>query len=82
MSTSSDEEDELEAARFASVAIDSSAVIQNASAPVASLRKSGDALRKFGGEARGGGSDEEDGTETNNSGLKLYQTRVCTHSHP
>lgn len=71
MSTSSDEDDEIDAAKFASVAIDSSAVIQNASAPVSSLRKSG-ASRNGSTDARE--SDEDEGKD--NSGLKLYQTRV------
>jgi len=65
MSTSSDDDDDLDAAKFASVAIDSSAVIQNASAPVTSLRKSGDAR----------GSEEEEGKDQSSS-LKPYQTRV------
>lgn len=65
MSTSSDDDDDLDAAKFASVAVDSSAVIQNASAPVASLRKSGDAR----------GSDGEEDKDQS-SGLKLYQTRL------
>lgn len=80
MSTSSDEDDEIDAAKLAalrSVAIDSSAVIQNASAPVVSLRKSGNS-GKVGASGNGSsdvrGSEEEEGKDT--SGLKLYQTRV------
>ena len=79
MSTSSDEDDEIDAAKLAalrSVAIDSSAVIQNASAPVVSLRKSGKSGKV--GALGNGSSDvrgsEEEGKDT--SGLKLYQTRV------
>jgi hypothetical protein len=75
MSTSSDEDDEIDAAKLAalrSVAIDSSAVVQNASAPVASLRKSGKPGASGSANTRGAEEDEA----KNSSGLKLYQTRV------
>lgn len=77
MSSSSDEDDELDAAKLAalrSVAIDSSAVIQNASAPVPSLRKSANSGNASVNSATDSRGSEEDGKDS--SGLKLYQTRV------
>lgn len=72
MSSSSDEDDDFDAAKFASVAIDSSAVILNASAPVTSLRKSADTR-----------DSDEDESKDHGSGLKLYQTRLqdLLHKH-
>ncbi|XP_024375153.1 uncharacterized protein [Physcomitrium patens] len=77
MSSSSDEDDELDAAKLAalrSVAIDSSAVIQNASAPVPSLRKSANSGNASVNSATDSRGSEEDGKDS--SGLKLYQTRL------
>ncbi|KAG0605483.1 hypothetical protein M758_9G063100 [Ceratodon purpureus] len=76
-SSSDSEDDEIDASKLAalrSVAIDSSAVIQNASAPVASRRKSANSGKSGNGSADVHGSDDDEGKDS--SGLKLYQTRL------
>lgn len=76
MSSSSDEDDEVDAAQLAalrSVAIDSAAVVVNASVPAPSHRKA--KSWKSGNDNDARMTDVKQGKET--SGLKLYQTRVC-----
>lgn len=85
MATLSDEDDEIDAAKMAalrSVAIDSAAVIQNASAPVASRRNSGKSGASSGNGAAGDERGSEDDEGKGSSGLKLYQTRVSFFSFP
>ena len=75
MSSSSDEDDEVDAAQLAalrSVAIDSAAVVVNASVPIPSHRKAKNWKNANDGDARM--TDVKQGKNT--SGLKLYQTRV------